>query len=180
MLIPSDHVSELVAGLCCLSGQNVSTVAVGPAPTLPLPLATYADIDNLSPYQCLLRDQIELFEANEDYLSIKAQGRNNPIEVGQVGIRCRHCARLTKVNQLKSSAIQFSMTVNGIYQVALKMGRMHVHSCPMLPDSVKKRLLELKGQPRKRARGRQYWKETLEAQGLFEDGKRIRFKPPST
>ena len=141
----------------------------------PLPLATTADIDNLSPYQCFLREQIELFETNEDYLSIKAQGRNNPIELGQVGIRCRHCAVGTHFTQLKTSAIQYSMSINGIYQVALKMGRAHFNECRLVPDKIKKRLLELREQPRKRARGRKYWKETLEAQGLIEDGNRLRF-----
>lgn len=59
-----------------------------------LPMVLYMDFDaeTLSDYQCLLRQQIEVFEAGPDDVNASAQGRNNPILLGQVGIRCRHCA----------------------------------------------------------------------------------------
>lgn len=52
------------------------------------------DDDDLSPYQCLVRKQIELFEAQETDAETNARGRNRPIVVGQVGIRCKHCKML--------------------------------------------------------------------------------------
>ena len=117
---------------------------IRPTPSLPFTLAARTDEENLSPYQCLLREQIELFETSTGYLHIKAQGRNNPIQVGQVGLRCRHCVPVTPFHKLESSAIQFSMSVNGIYQVAMKMGRSHLPSCRLVPEGIKKQLLELK------------------------------------
>jgi hypothetical protein len=47
----------------------------------------------MSRYQAYLRRQIEFFEADEGDLAAKAQGRNVKIRLGQVGIRCVHCAR---------------------------------------------------------------------------------------
>ncbi|CAJ1932410.1 unnamed protein product [Cylindrotheca closterium] len=153
------------------------SVAAEPTNRLAFPLATDMDAENLSPYQCYLREQIELFETEKDDMAIKAQGRNTPIQLGQVGIRCRHCAPFARSNRVTNGAHQFSMSVNGVYKVALKMGRLHFRDCPMLPEKVKKRLLELKQLPRKRGRGREYWKETLEVQGLVEDHRCLRFKP---
>lgn len=42
------------------------------------------DPEHLSQYQCLVRKQIELFEANETDVEAGAQGRNKPIVLGQV------------------------------------------------------------------------------------------------
>jgi hypothetical protein len=70
-------------------------------PASPVPYGSktvpiYIDYDEeaLTDYQCLLRKQIELFEAIPDDVQASAQGRNNPILLGQVGIRCRHCVSL--------------------------------------------------------------------------------------
>lgn len=58
------------------------------------PLHIGEDENNLSPYQVLARRQIEVFEASSEEAATNAQGRNRPIQPGQIGIRCRHCARL--------------------------------------------------------------------------------------
>jgi hypothetical protein len=53
----------------------------GRCPTM---LYLSCDPENLSEYQCLIRKQIELFEANETDIQAGAQGRNKPIILGQV------------------------------------------------------------------------------------------------
>jgi hypothetical protein len=53
----------------------------GRCPTM---LYLSCDPENLSEYQCLIRKQIELFEANETDMQAGAQGRNKPIVLGQV------------------------------------------------------------------------------------------------
>ena len=63
----------------------------GAAGREPIHLYMTCDDDDLSPYQCLVRKQIELFEATEEDAESNARGRNRPIVVGQVGIRCKHC-----------------------------------------------------------------------------------------
>ena len=52
----------------------------------PAALFMTCDIDSLSPYQCLVRKHIEVFEASFEDVESNAQGRNKPIVIGQVGI----------------------------------------------------------------------------------------------
>jgi hypothetical protein len=54
-----------------------------------VPLYLDYDEETLNEYQCILRKQIELFETKEEDIAISAQGRNQPIFIGQIGIRCR-------------------------------------------------------------------------------------------
>ena len=74
-----------------IAGQSATAPASGGQS---IHLYMSCDDDDLSPYQCLVRKQIELFEAQEDDAETNARGRNRPIVVGQVGIRCKHCKML--------------------------------------------------------------------------------------
>lgn len=53
----------------------------------PMPMSTQDDETHVSKYQCLVRKQIQFFEATEGDVASTAQGRNKPIVLGQV--RCR-------------------------------------------------------------------------------------------
>ena len=81
------------------------------------PILLHMDTDEevLTEYQVLLRKQIELFEANEEDIKGSAQGRNTPIILGQVGIRCRFCSSLTSSSRPRG-AVYYSQTIDGIYQ----------------------------------------------------------------
>ena len=58
----------------------------------PISLAMSYDEANLPPLQCFVRNQIEVFQATREDVTANAQGRNRPVVLGQVGVRCRHCA----------------------------------------------------------------------------------------
>ena len=55
-------------------------------------LALSVDAEMLSEYQLLVRKQLELFEAGPEDVESNTQGRKKQVAVGQVGLRCRHCA----------------------------------------------------------------------------------------
>ena len=76
----------------------------------PTVIAMPFDAQNLSTYQCLAREQIEIFQAFPEDVEANAQGRNRPIVPGQVGIRCKHCAHLPH-KQRKSGAVYFPSKV---------------------------------------------------------------------
>jgi hypothetical protein len=60
----------------------------------PIPLLTEYDVDALNQYQCLLREQIELFETVPAAgVEGRSQGRNTPIRIGQVGKHTCHDGR---------------------------------------------------------------------------------------
>ena len=82
----------------------------------PVPLDMPYDSQALNDYQSLLRKQIELFETGPADVQGKAQGRNRPVVMGQVGIRCRHCATMPKPARPKGS-VYYSRSLDGVYQV---------------------------------------------------------------
>ena len=55
-------------------------------------LSLSVDGEMLSEYQLLVRQQLELFEASPQDVESNTQGRKKQVAVGQVGLRCRHCA----------------------------------------------------------------------------------------
>jgi hypothetical protein len=69
-------------------------------------LSIEEDVRNLSQYQCLARQQIEVFEATAEDANTNAQGRNRPVLIGQVGIRCRHCYKLPP-RQRKTGSVYY-------------------------------------------------------------------------
>jgi hypothetical protein len=76
-----------------------------------------ADEERLTSYQCLLRKQLELFEADEEDVRYSTrQGRTAPIKVGQVGVRCRHCSAPGMAAKTKGASY-YSQTIEGVYQV---------------------------------------------------------------
>ena len=74
------------------------------------------DDDSVNPYQCFARKQIELFEATQEDVNAGAQGRNKPIVLGQVGIRCVHCAALPPRFRSRA-AVYYPSRLSVLYQV---------------------------------------------------------------
>jgi hypothetical protein len=64
----------------------------------------------------LIRKQIELFEALQEDVDAITQGRVRQVVLGQVGIRCRHCALLPPGDR-KRGAFYYPSKLNVVYQV---------------------------------------------------------------
>jgi hypothetical protein len=142
----------------------------------------YRDIDEfyLTEYQCLLRQQIELFEATVEDLQASAQGRNSPIQIGQVGIRCKYCANMP-IKCRSRGAVYFPRSIDGIYQVAQNLTKIHLcNSCTRVPEDLRKKLTELSKVNKRASGGKRYWIERVREIGIYEDGKAIRFKKASS
>jgi hypothetical protein len=137
------------------------------------------DEENLTEYQCLLRKQIELFEAGPDDIRSNAQGRNTPILLGQVGLRCRYCAPLPRAARTKG-AVYYSQTIDGIYQVAQNMSKVHLcERCHRIPREVQDKLKALRGDNQRAVGGKHYWADGVRALGVYEDGRVLRLNPDS-
>ena len=87
----------------------------GRAQILPTLLVMEDDQTQLSAYQTLLRYQIEVFRATETDANTHQRGRNKPIRVNQIGVRCRHCAHLPISERARGSSY-FPSSVAGVYQ----------------------------------------------------------------
>lgn len=144
---------------------------------LPAILARPDDSSRLSSHQLLLRYQIEVFQATDDDINTHTRGRNKPIALSQVGLRCRHCASLP-VAQRKKGSTYFPATLMGIYQAAQNMSTTHMQCglCHKMPEDIKTlfaRLLPTKVSST--GAGRQAWAVAGQKLGLVDTKEGIYF-----
>jgi hypothetical protein len=139
------------------------------------------DKRNLSPYQRLARKQIELFEATDKDLEDNAQGRNRPICLRQVGIRCLHCGQKPAKERTKGSVF-FPSRLVGVYQTAQNMANTHfVKDCKVIPKDIRDDLLRIRLKDTKLRKsshggGREYWASCLRGLGVIDTpDRRLRF-----
>ena len=123
-------------------------------------------------HQYFLRQQIEVFQANEEDVSTHIRGRNKPVSLGQVGIRCRHCAHVPVMRRQKGSTY-YPTNKLGIYQAAQNISTSHLQCglCSEMPYSVKMefaRILMEKTQSSCMGAGRPYWAESATQLGLVD------------
>lgn len=152
------------------------------------PIALYMDCDedSLSEYQCLIRKQMELFEASAKDAASSVQGRNKAILPGQVGIRCRHCAMGMRAARRGSSAstsssgsnhsttckgsMYFPTKLDRIYQAAQNLASYHLcETCPNVPENVRNKILVLRERKSPAGGGKRYWAEGVRCLGVVED-----------
>ena len=148
----------------------------------PVLLYMHNDDDILSEYQIFLRKQIEFFEADKADVNTATPGRKKPVALGQVGIRCKHCANVP-IPHRKAAAVYFPSRLKGLYQACQNIGSTHLrNSCPNLPDSLKAvvKTFQVDG---KRATaghgGKHYWSDAALALGIIEAEDGLRFLRPS-
>jgi hypothetical protein len=151
--------------------------------SLPVLLARpNVDEGKLSEFQCLLRQQIEVFEADNDDVLTHVRGRNTPVTYGQVGLRCIHCAHLPVSRRQKGSAY-FPSNRMGIYQAAQNMSTSHIQCglCDSMPDSIKEQFASLMNNRIGRnnhGAGRSYWANSVSLFSLVDtEHHGIRFLP---
>ena len=133
-------------------------------------LAQPDDRDVLSEHQQFLRLQIEVFEASESDVRTHVRGRNKPIVLGQVGIRCRHCAHLLPSRRQKGSTY-FPASTIGLYQAAQNMCTAHIQCgrCSEMPDHIKERFKDLIATKSfTTGAGKPYWSKSAKSMGLVD------------
>jgi hypothetical protein len=151
---------------------------VAPTGRPPIPLYLSCNPDKLSEYQCLIRKEMEFFEALQLEVDSNAKGRNRPVVLGQVGIRCRHCRFVPPLERTRG-AQYFPTTLEGIYQAAQILANGHLNeSCTYVPPHLREELLRLKQQKSHAMVGKEYWAGTAQALGVYEaDDGILRFAP---
>lgn len=147
----------------------------GATPNAPVKLLTvlYRDSDagSLSDYQCFLRQQIEMFEASSDDVQYNASRMNRNIVLGQVGIRCRHCAKSSEWERA-GGAVYYPGNLSMLYQAGQNMAKNHLcNLCKKIPQGTRDLLNLLRRDKRRAAAGKEYWSKTAKAFGVFENEK---------
>uniref|UniRef100_A0A7S3P7M9 Uncharacterized protein n=1 Tax=Amphora coffeiformis TaxID=265554 RepID=A0A7S3P7M9_9STRA len=153
------------------------TASSNPAATSDsISLALTTDRTNLSDYQCMIREQIDLFAATQADIDSSAQGRNRPIVVGQVGIRCRHCAPLPSSRRSRG-AVYYPAKLSGLYQAAQNMTLNHfTTTCQSIPQPLKDEMLRLKkNKSYVLGGGKGYWARGGQIRNIIEIDDRLFF-----
>lgn len=132
-------------------------------------LSLPSDRENLSAYQCLLRKQIYLFAVQTADIQCSAQGRNKPITLGQVGVLCRHCAKIPP-GLRPCGAVYFPGKLAGLYQASQNMAINHfTKSCRNIPKETRHLLMQLKEQKASvLGGGKHFWANGARVVGIYE------------
>eukprot|EP00797_Seminavis_robusta_P010039 Sro1735_g294350.2 (497) ;mRNA; f:13905-15544 len=134
------------------------------------------DDESVNAYQCFARKQIELFEATQDDVDAGAQGRNKPIILGQVGIRCRHCSELHPRFRTRA-AVYYPSRLAVLYQAAQNIVQVHLPQlCESIPDAVRDHLKTLDSKRSGVGGGKNYWCDTAKAQGITDTKHGLRYE----
>jgi hypothetical protein len=154
------------------------------------------DADYLNDYQCLIRKNMELFEATPSDVEMKIRGRNKPIVLGQVGLRCIHCKPVsssfaamatttTTSSPPPKGSVYYPQSLLGIYQAAQVLANGHWVAqqdvCTQIPPFLKQQMWQLKqcttvaNQP---SQGKEYWATNAAVLDVVEHSEwGLRFKP---
>jgi hypothetical protein len=141
------------------------------------PLLLYSQTDDatLSVYQCLIRQQIEIFEATEDDVQFNISKMSNSIVLGQVGIRCRRCAILAQYARPKA-AVYYPRTLDSLYQCGQNMLKNHLcAACQSIAQCTKQTLVILQEDRKRGKGGRDRWAEAAREMNIVEDQHGLRF-----
>jgi hypothetical protein len=76
--------------------------------------------------------------------------------------------------------VYYSKTIDGLYQVAQNMSKLHLRKmCSKIPDVTQEKLMRLGKANNRASGGKEYWAEGLRVLGVYEDGDMLRFRPPA-
>mmetsp|Transcript_5622 Transcript_5622/g.7171 ORF Transcript_5622/g.7171 Transcript_5622/m.7171 type:complete len:1249 (+) Transcript_5622:539-4285(+) len=129
----------------------------------------------LSELQVYLRSNFaEAFGATERDIAAPMHGRNKPIALGQVGIRCIHC-KDEPPSARGQQAVSYPSLVSGIYNSVQQMFRLHFDCCTAMPDEVKVKIETLRASSSSRGGRKQYWIDSAKRLGLVDTSHGIHF-----
>mmetsp|Transcript_57782 Transcript_57782/g.141134 ORF Transcript_57782/g.141134 Transcript_57782/m.141134 type:complete len:870 (+) Transcript_57782:154-2763(+) len=140
-----------------------------------LPLGLDDDKFWLSELQVFLRSNFaEVFSASDDDIAAPMHGRNKPILLGQVGVRCKHCKLLDPVERGQQYT-SYPALISGIYNSVQQMFRLHLECCQSVPLDIMNRIRALKASTSNRGGRKQYWADAARRIGLVDTAEGIRF-----
>ena len=106
-------------------------------------LAAPGDESVLAPIHCFVRKNVEIFAATPEDVAAPAPGRKTRVSIGQIGIRCLHCAKLSPKQRVKR-AVCYPPTIMSIYHSVSNMKFDHFGACRGLPPHLKQEFCKLR------------------------------------
>jgi len=118
----------------------VTPVEIPKPPISRISLAIPEDKDWLSDTDYFVRRNLEVFCASHD--DVLSAQTDNEITIGQVGIRCIHCASTSE--GACGHAVKFPFSTDSIYEGAMDLQKLHLVSCINLPANISQEIANLK------------------------------------
>ncbi|KAG7347939.1 hypothetical protein IV203_016644 [Nitzschia inconspicua] len=159
----------------------------------PMPLSAPKDSEYLNALHVFCRKNIELFTADEEDIASPAPGRKTRPRLGQIGIRCIHCAKLASKDRVKRS-VCYPPTIGAIYHATSNMKFDHFKICPALPPQARDEFEALKTSCVRRGSSNsvssnsmklttsstsEYYRKSALEKGLIDSDSGIRYKTDS-
>lgn len=130
----------------------------------------------LSELQVFLRSNFaEAFSATEEDIAAPMHGRNKPIALGQVGIRCIWCRDVHHTERC-NHAVSYPSQISGIYNSVQNMLRNHFEGCAAIPEHVRMKIRELQSSNSNRGGRKQYWTDSARRLGLVDTPHGVHFE----
>jgi hypothetical protein len=110
-------------------------------------------------------------------VSTHTRGRNKPVALTQIGIRCRHCAHVS-VGKRQKGSTYFPNAVLGLYQAAQNMSTTHMQCglCSEMPNEIKQQFSHLLStKVASSGAGRPYWAKAAKKLGFVDTDDGIKF-----
>ncbi|KAG7352228.1 hypothetical protein IV203_008276 [Nitzschia inconspicua] len=136
-LVVQRSAKEAAAALAASANE-----ATPPSPSSRVLLAIPEDKEWLSEKDIFVRKQLEVFCATEEDVAAARDDLKYPVSVGQVGIRCIHCA-LAHGSDAVGHAVAYPFNISGIHESVREIHRLHLDSCKNIPAAKKARLANL-------------------------------------
>ncbi|GKY96745.1 hypothetical protein MPSEU_000634000 [Mayamaea pseudoterrestris] len=137
-------------------------------------LAIAEDPEFLSPQDCLIRRQLEVFCATWDDVRAAADDTKFPIVEGQVGLRCKHCSTALHGTGARGNAVTFPYSIHGIYEAVREFQRAHLSNCQNFPSSLKAKLDNMNESSTISSIQRKYYALAAKGLGLKDSSEGIR------
>ncbi len=171
---PREYTGKHLQSASIESGPDGSATAIRTANGILL-LALPEDKISLSETLCIVRENIEVFIANENDVKAPAPGRKRPVVVGQVGLRCIHCRNATHQSEKVKRAVCFPSSIKRIYRTVIDMKLDHFKACRFVPVEFKMKLEQLKAtNARSTGTTMQYFVQAAKRMGMVDGGHGIR------
>ena len=111
------------------------------------PVQQPGDDDVYCPMSSLVRRQIEWFAASSSDLAdrkLTGVGTSHPITLGQVGLRCVHCAHISFTARA-SAAVSYPKNYRALDTVMMRYQTKHLMECGAIPSNIKSHSKTLAG-----------------------------------
>ncbi|CAB9509425.1 expressed unknown protein [Seminavis robusta] len=159
----------------CSSAPSVT----GMTGTAAVALYITRDDERLSAYHALARKHMEFFEADDEDSSSNTRGRNRPIALGQVGVRCRWCSHQAP-RMRKRAAMYYPFKLELLYQACQTLASVHLCvQCEHIPADVREELVKFKSEKTSALVGKKYWADGARKKGVYEAEYGLRFRIPA-